>query len=187
MTMPEQPNGRAQEPVSTPGQTIDLQGVSAFVNLMELLAQELGSTAGKMLGNLPSGPNSFNELIGEIDLNSQGFFRKVTLFARPGSPLTMRFHVGWNDGRGNETKSTIGGVTADYYLGITVAQVLPQARALARYTEDIFAVLDRMVTLGQSNKLAAMSVPVSELQAFEQREGDSVIKQHTERSLLRPH
>jgi hypothetical protein len=165
-----------------PGKTIDLQGVASFASLVELLSQELGTQSGKMTGNLPSGPASFNELIGEIDMNGQGFFRRLTILAQPGSPITLRFQVKWNDGRGRTDNSLAGGVTSDYYVGATVEQITPQGRALARYIEDIFAVMDRMVTLGQGNKLAAMSVSAAELQAFEHAEGDSVISEHTGRS-----
>ncbi len=55
------------------GKTINLQGVAAFVGLVEVVAQELGTTAGRIEGLLPSGPNSFEELAGEIVLNGQGF------------------------------------------------------------------------------------------------------------------
>lgn len=158
-----------------PGQTIDLQGVASFAALVDLLAQELGVSAGKMQGNLPSGPNTFNELIGEIDVNNQGFFRRLTVLARPGSPVTLRFQVTWADQRKMEG-SIAGGVTSDYYLGVTIEQVLPQGRALARHAEDIFAVMDRMVSLGQGGRMGAMQVSAAELQAFEQSEGDNLLK-----------
>lgn len=163
-----------------PGKTIDLQGVASFASLVELLSQELGTTSGKMTGNLPNGP-SFNELIGEIDMNGQGFYRRLTLLAQPNSPVTLRFQVSWNDGRSRSDSAFTGGVTSDYYLGATVEQLSPQGRALARYIEDIFAVMDRMVTLGQSNKLASMNVSAAELQAFEAAEGDNVLSEHTGR------
>ena len=171
----QEPHGQAK-PVAA-GQTIDLQGVASFAALVDLLAQELGTTAGKMQGNLPSGPNTFNELVGEIDLNNQGFFRRLTLFARPGTPMTLRFQVTWADQRKTEN-AIAGGVTSDYYLGITVEQILPQGRALARHAEDIFAVMDRMVTLGQGNRLAAMEISAADLQAFEQSEGENLLKAH---------
>jgi len=59
------------------GKTIDLQGVASFASLVELLSQELGVPAGRMQGQLPSGPDAFNQLIGEIDMNSQGFTRST--------------------------------------------------------------------------------------------------------------
>ncbi|MFX7071549.1 hypothetical protein ABTI09_19865, partial [Acinetobacter baumannii] len=62
--------------------------------------------------------------------------------------------------------------------GVTVEQILPQARALARHAEEIFAVMDRMVSLGQSSRMAAMDISAAELQAFEQAEGDNLLKQH---------
>lgn len=165
-----------------PGKTIDLQGVASFASLVELLAQELGSASGKMTGNLPNGPASFNELIGEIDMNGQGFHRRLTLLAQPNSPITLRFQVSWNDGRGRAESGFTSGVTSDYYLGATVEQIAPQGRALARYIEDIFAVMDRMVTLGQGNKLSAMNVSAAELQAFEAAEGDNLLSEHTGRA-----
>lgn len=156
------------------GKTIDLQGVASFASLVEMLAQELGVPAGKMQGQLPNGPDSFNQLIGEIDLNSQGFSRKLSLIAKPGTPLTLRFATKW----GTEGKANIaGGITADYFLSATVEQIVPQGRALARYVEDIFAVQDRMVTLGYGNKLASMNVPTSQLEAFERSE-ESLVSQH---------
>ena len=174
MTM-QDPHGQSKG--VAPGQKIDLQGVASFAALIDLLAQELGTSPGRMQGNLPSGPNTFNELIGEIDINNQGFFRRLTLLARPGTPITLRFQVSWAEQR--RTENTIaGGVTSDYYLGITVEQVLPQGRALARHIEDIFSIMDRMVTLGQGSKLAAMDISAAELQAFEQAEGDNLLRQH---------
>ena len=178
--------GAAGQPRNVPGKTIDLAGVASFAGLVELLAQELGTAAGKMMGNLPNGP-SFNELVGEIDLNGQGFYRRLTVLARPGAPITLRFQVAWNDGKTKEAGEVVtGGVTADYYLGVSVEQVMPQGRALARYVEDIFAVMDRMVTLGQQNKLSAMNVSAADLQAFENQDPDSLIQQHTGRAAYRP-
>ncbi len=171
----QEPHGQAK--AVAPGQTIDLQGVASFAALVDLLAQELGTTAGKMQGNLPSGPNTFNELVGEIDVNNQGFFRRLTVFARPNTPVTLRFQVTWADQRRTEG-ATNGGVTSDYYLGVTIEQVLPQARALARHAEDIFGVMDRMVSLGQGSRMAAMEISASDLQAFEQSEGDNLLKAH---------
>jgi hypothetical protein len=169
----QDPNG---QPVAA-GQTVDLQGVRSFAALVDLLAQELGTTPGKMQGNLPSGPNTFNELVGEIDVNNQGFFRRLTLLSRPGSPFTLRFQVSWADQRRGEN-AIAGGVTSDYYLGLTVEQIIPQGRALARHVEDIFSVMDRMVSLGQSSRLASMEISAAELQAFEQAEGDNLLRQH---------
>jgi hypothetical protein len=156
--------------------TIDLAGVAAFASLVELLAQELGVPAGKMQGQLPSGPDTFNQLHGEIDLNSQGFVRKLTLICRPGAPLNLRFATTWGADR-----SVAGGVTADYYLTAAVEQILPQGRALARYVEDIFSVQDRMVTLGHGAKLAAMSVSSSQLEAFEREESGNLVSGHVPR------
>ena len=187
MTMPADSDGNHQIRELPPGKTIDLAGVATFASLVELLAQELGTSSGKMSGNLPNGPASFNELVGEIDMNGQGFYRRVTLVAPVGSPLSLRFQVAWNDGRKDDSQSGIvGGVVADYYLGISVEQVMQQGRALARYIEDIFAVMDRMVTLGQSGRLSAMSVSASELQALEQAEGDRLIQSHSGKVNFKP-
>ncbi len=42
--------------------TIDLQGVAAFASLVELLAQELGVTPGRIQGLLPNGPANIEEI-----------------------------------------------------------------------------------------------------------------------------
>jgi len=157
--------------------TINLQGVASFASLVELLAQELGTSAGNMQGQLPNGPDSFDKLMGEIELNSQGFMRKLILVTQPGAPLTLRFQCAWNKNPEEGNPEIVGGVTSDYYLGVTVEDILPQGRALARYIEDIFAVLDRMVTLGHSQKLATMSAPISRLEAFEASEAGTLVSQ----------
>jgi len=161
---------------------IDLQGVASFAALVELLAQELGTAAGKIHGNLPNG-TSFNELVGEIEVNNAGFNRKLILFAQPGSPLTLRFRTVWNEGQKIDSRlkdddTDDSGIIADYFLAATVEQILPQGRALARYVEDIFAVLDRMVSLGQANRLAAMSIPASTIEAFEQSESNNLVRSY---------
>lgn len=158
------------------GQTIDLQGVAAFVGLVELLAQELGTTPGRIQGLLPNGPASFEELVGEIVVNSQGFQRSLVLLAKPGTPLKLRFWSSWRNGQGNDQDSaTISGVESHFLLTATVAQILPQGRALARYCEDAFVLLDSMVTLGQSGRLSSMSVSASELEAFEQDQAGNLV------------
>lgn len=164
------------------GKTIDLQGVAAFAGLVELLAQELGTSPGRMQGHLPNGPAAFNQLIGEIELNNQGFQRKLTLLSQPGTPLTMRFESHVHDSRLGETRTTPGGekqtigIVADYYISAAVEDIVPQGRALARYCEDIFSTLDRMVTLGLSNKLMGMSVSSAELTALEYGESGSLVR-----------
>lgn len=160
------------------GKTIDLQGVAAFASLVELLAQELGVSAGRMQGQLPTGPASFEQLTGEIDLNNQGFSRKLSLITKPGQPLTLRFQTSWGAERSN---IVAGSVVADYYLSATVEQIIPQGRALARYIEDIFAVQDRMVTLGHGAKLSSMNVSASQLEAFERSE-ESLVSTHQPRA-----
>ncbi len=165
---------------------IDLQGVASFAALVELLAQELGTSAGKIHGNLPNG-TSFNELVGEIELNNAGFNRKLILFAQPGSPLTLRFRTVWNEGKTEnrsrgEDEPDDGGIIADYFLAAAVEQILPQGRALARYVEDIFAVLDRMSSLGQANRLASMSIPSSTIEAFEQSEANNLVRSYAPKS-----
>ncbi|MBI4533397.1 MAG: hypothetical protein HY711_05560 [Candidatus Melainabacteria bacterium] len=158
------------------GKTINLQGVAAFVGLVEVVAQELGTTAGRIEGLLPTGPTSFEELAGEIVLNGQGFQRSLTLLAKPGSPLQLRFRSSWRDGHKNGSDgATGGGIEAQFILDATVEQILPQGRALARYVEDTVKVLDSMVTLGQSSKLSAMSVSSAEIEAFELNEADKLV------------
>jgi hypothetical protein len=166
----------SREPQSAQnGQTIDLQGVASFAALVELLAQELGTTAGKIHGNLPNGA-AFNELVGEIELNNQGFQRRVILFSRPNTPLTIRFKTSWNESRKDADDA---GIIADYFLGSSVERIIPQGRALARYIEDIFAVLDRMVSLGQSTKLQSMAVSNSAVEAFESAEAENLVRART--------
>lgn len=160
------------------GKTIDLQGVASFASLVDLLSQELGVPAGKMLGQLPNGPDTFNQLLAEIDINSQGFLRKLTLTCQPGGFLSLRLATQWGSERNSSHTS---GVTSDYHLTATVEQILPQARALARHIEDIFGVQDRMVTLGHSDKLATASVSASQIEAFERQEGSSVVTAHVPR------
>lgn len=183
MSSNDTPNERdsPREQVTT-GKTIDLQGVASFAALVELLAQELRTTAGKIHGNLPSGA-AFNELVGEIELNNQGYQRKLILFAQPGSPLTMRYRTVWNEGRkGDGTKReedvNDGGIIADYFLSATVEQILPQGRALARYVEETFAMLDRMVSIGQANRLTTMSIPASTIEAFEALEANALVRSY---------
>lgn len=165
---------------STPGQTIDLQGVAAFAGLVETLAQELGTSAGKIQGHLPNGP-SFEQLVGEIQINTQGFSRTVVLFTSPGQPLKMRISTAWRDGIMNE-KAGISGIESQLVLGATVDKIMPQARALARHLEELFAVLDRMSTLGQSSRLAAMSISEAELAKFEQQEAATLVQSQNQRS-----
>jgi hypothetical protein len=159
------------------GKTINLKGVASFAALVELLSQELGTSPGKMQGQLPQGPDTFDKLMGELELNSQGFVRKLLLMTQPGAPLLLRFQCAWSKNLGEERTEIVGGVTADYYLGVTVEDIVPQGRALARYIEDIFAVLDRMVTLGHSQKLSGMSIPISQLEAFEHSEAGGLVTQ----------
>lgn len=169
-------NGREGNPHPDSGKTIDLQGVAAFVGLVELLAQELGTTAGRIQGMLPNGPATFEELCGEITLNSQGFQRSVTLLAQPGSPLRMHFHCAWRDLQKNGSEGgTISGVGAHFHLNATVEQICPQGRALSRYVEDTFKVLESMVTLGHSNRLSSMSLSASEIEAFELLESGNLV------------
>lgn len=163
------------------GHTVDLQGVAAFASLVETLAQELGTTAGKIQGHLPNGPSSFETLVGEIQVNSQGFVRTVTLFTAPGQPLKMRIVSAWRDGLISE-KAAISGVESQIILGATVDKIAPQSRALARHLEEVFSVLDRMATLGQSSRLAAMSISDSEIAKFEQQEASNLVKTHVPRT-----
>lgn len=154
------------------GKTIDLQGVASFAALVDVLSQELGVPAGKMLGQLPNGPDTFNQLLGEIDINSHGFARKLTLTCAPGANLHLRFSTTWG---GERSHLMTSGVNSEFILSASVEQVMPQARALARHIEDIFAVQDRMVTLGHSDKLGAAAVSVAQIEAFERQEGSAVI------------
>lgn len=169
--------------LSNAGKTIDLQGVASFAALVELLAQELGTAAVKIYGNIRTGA-AFNQLVGEIELNNQGFQRKLTLFAHPGSPLTIRFKTVWNEGsklaeaaanRQHDTDED-SGIVADYFLNSTVEQILPQGMALARYAEEIIKVLDGMVSLGQNARLSKINIPAATIQAFESAEATNLVR-----------
>ena len=167
-------NGQKNPPGS---KTIDLQGVAAFVGLVELVAQELGTTPGKIQGLLPNG-TSFEELVGEITQLSQGFERTVTLFCKPGSPLRMIFRCKWRGsqvGLEPDEEGVISGIEAHFYLDVPVEHITPQGRALARHVEDCFGLLDRMVTLGQSGRLSSMSVSTASIEAFEQSEAGNLV------------
>lgn len=158
------------------GKTIDLQGVAAFASLVELLAQELGTTPGRIQGHLPSGPATFEELVGEININSQGFQRSLTLWTKPGAPLKLRYLCAWRDAqRGASDGAIVGGVEAHFFLDASVEQISPQGRALARYVEDTFKLLDSMVTLGQSGRLSSMSVSASDIEAFELAQSGNLV------------
>ncbi|HEY9787036.1 MAG TPA: hypothetical protein V6D17_16710 [Candidatus Obscuribacterales bacterium] len=174
----------SQNHAAKAGTTIDLQGVAAFAGLVELLAQELGTVPGRMQGHLPNGPASFNQLIGEFELNSQGFHRKLTLLSQPGSPLTLRFQSTLSDPRMTDGKGANPGIVSDYYISARVEDIVPQGRALARYCEEIFANLDRMVTLGHAHKLSTMNVSNAEIEAFEYREVGSLVREKTPRDVI---
>jgi hypothetical protein len=178
MFEPQDPSDPTMMRQALPSTTIDLQGVASFAAVVELLAKELGTTPGRMLGHLPNGP-AFEELVGEIEMVAQGFQRKLTLLAKPGSPLTLRLQSSWNEGRGPDS---VMSVTADFYLGASVEQVQPQGRALARHIEDLFAVLDRMVTLGFSGRLSSARVSAAQLHAFEKQEAGNLVRPSTPKS-----
>jgi hypothetical protein len=158
-------NGNGHKPTAL-AKTIDLQGVASFASLVELLAQELGTTAGRIQGLLPSGPATFEELVGEINLNNQGYQRSLTLMTKPGYPLKLRFVCSWRQGSDPEAQP-VSGVESHFFLDAKVEQIIPQGRALARYIEDTFAVMDRMVTIGHAGRLSNMSVSDAEVAAFE--------------------
>jgi hypothetical protein len=73
-------------------------------------------------------------------------------------------------------------VTADFYLGASVEQIQPQGRALARHIEDLFAVLDRMVTLGYAGRLSSARVSAAQLNEFEKREAGNLVRPSTLKS-----
>lgn len=173
-------NPQKAAPAGPGAKTIDLQGVAAFVGLVELIAQELGTTPGRIQGLLPNG-TSFEELVGEISLMSQGFDRTVTLYAKPGSPLKMIFRCKWRGsqvGLEADDNQYISGIEAHIFLDSPVETITPQGRALARHVEDSFALLDRMVTLGQSNRLSSMSVSPAEIEAFESSEAGNLVRNY---------
>lgn len=175
--MLSQPNNYTGQKANL-GKTIDLQGVAAFVGLVELLATELGVPAGRIQGLLPSGPESFDELVGEIAINTHGFRRTLWLLAKPGSSLKLRFQCVWQDGHNPDPQAQpIGGVESHVFLDGTVEQIATQGRALARHIEETFTVLDKMVTLGKSSKLSAMAPSAQQIDAFENStDGGNLVK-----------
>jgi hypothetical protein len=133
--------------------TVSLQGVASFANLAELLAHALGTMPGKIHASIPVDPSSFNEMFAEIDKNDDQFVRRVTLLAKPGSPLTLRVHSATYHAR--KMDSLVGGAVVDLYPGVTVAQLVPQVNALAREIEAVFAVTDRLVAMKEHGKAPA--------------------------------
>ena len=160
-------------------QTVDLQGVASFVSLVELLAQEFGTTAGRIQGQLPDGPTGFAELVGEIVLNGQGFYRTMTLISQPASRLRIRVQSFWDDGNAPETQKS-GMVEAEFQLAGTTEEIACQGRALARYLEDALAVVDRMVTMNTIHKLGSPSPnsgpSTSQIEAFEYAQGSDLVR-----------
>lgn len=187
MTAKEDRINQAAQPKANPlsSKTIDLQGVAAFVGLVELVAQELGTSPGKIQGLLPNG-TSFEELVGEITVMSQGFQRTITLFCKPGAPLRMIFRCKWKGSQAglepDDDNSVISGIEAHFFLDSPVEHIMPQGRALARHVEDTFALMDRMVTLGQSGRLQSMSISASEIEAFESSEAGSLVVNYEPRT-----
>lgn len=165
----------AQQPASG-GHTIDLQGVAAFAGLVELLATELGTTAGKIQGHMPSGPASLEQLVGEILVTSQGYYRHLTLLSCPNYPLRMRIFTSFRDPAQEASGTQPRAIEVQVVLGSPVEKILPQGRALARHVEELFAVVDKMLSLGISSKLAAMSISDADLARLEQQEGGSLIQ-----------
>ncbi|MBY0357332.1 MAG: hypothetical protein K2W82_04960 [Candidatus Obscuribacterales bacterium] len=169
-------NFDTQRSAGTSAKTIDLQGVAAFAGLVELLAQELGTTPGRIQGQLPSGPSSFEQLVGEIPITSQGYQRHVTLFTTPGQPLIILVTVGFRDPAAPEVPGQPQKMLeTQLVLPSPVEKILPQGRALARHLEELFSVLDRMATLGMSSRLSAMSISEAELARFEHQQADNLV------------
>lgn len=158
------------------GGTIDLQGVASFARLVELVAQELGTAPGKMHGLLPGGPSSFEELVGEIVVHGQGFQRHLIFKARPGATLNLQFYCSWMGQGSDSNYDTATGIESHFFLNSTVEEILPQGRALARYIEDVFRILDSMVTLGQGARVPSMSIQSSDIEAFEATQADSLVR-----------
>jgi hypothetical protein len=78
--------------------------------------------------------------------------------------------------------SYISTIEGHFFLDAPVETIVPQGRALARHVEDCFALLDRMVTLGQSGRLSAMSISTADLEAFETSEADNLVRNYAPRN-----
>jgi hypothetical protein len=169
-------NGHNDQSQMWNGGTIDLQGIASFARLVELVGQELGTTPGKMHGLLPGGPAAFEELVGEIVVHGQGFQRHLIFKARPGATLNLQFYCSWMNPGGDAAYDTTNGIESHFFLNSTVEEILPQGRALARYIEDVFRILDSMVTLGQTGRVPNMAIPSSDIEAFEATQMDSLVR-----------
>jgi hypothetical protein len=173
-------NNDANRQAAPANKTVDLKGVAAFVGLVELLAQELGTQAGKIQGLIPNGPATFNQLVGEIAVTNQGFHHIITLFTEPNAALKMHFQCYVQNNHHQSASGITGGVQAQIVFDASVEQILPQGRALARHLEDMLSVLDRMVAIGQSGKLSNMSISQAELDAFEYNESNNLVRNYTD-------
>jgi hypothetical protein len=78
--------------------------------------------------------------------------------------------------------SYISQIESHIFLDAPVETIVPQGRALARHVEDTFALLDRMVTLGQSGRLSSMSISNAEIEAFESSEAENLVRNYAPRN-----
>lgn len=165
-------------------QVIDLQGVAAFAGLVELLATELGSQANSIQGQLPDKPGPFQELVGSVELTRQGILKKIVLTTSGLQSVTIQLQCSLKNVNNGTKPSSINlnnsdksyEVAASLEINKSVASILPQGRALARHLEDMFAILERMLALGQLSKVIGMSPSVSEIEAFELAENDNLVR-----------
>lgn len=97
--------------------------------------------------------------------------------------MTLRFQSSHGEVRSQEKGAIPLQIVSDFYIAAAVEDIVPQGRALARYCEDIFTILDRMVTLGHSSKLQGMNVSAAELEAFEYSETGNLVRESSRASL----
>ncbi len=166
-------------------QVIDLQGVAAFASLVELLATELGAQASTIQGALPDTPGPFQQLVGHIELTRQGISKKIVLTNCEGKPLNIELQCSLKDkniaGSSKERENSPDktkpyDVSCNITINKLVGNIVPQGRALARNLEDMFAILERMLAIGQNSKVLSMSPSANEIEAFELAEHGSLVK-----------
>ena len=174
-------------PPSKNNQVIDLQGVAAFASLVELLAGELGASSNSIKGALPDSRGSFEELVGFIELTRQGLSKKIIITSQEGRPINFELQCSLKDKNiagakqeieNSPDKSKPYDVSCQIAINKFTNNIVPQGRALARNLEDLFAILERMLAIGQNNKVLAMSPSQSEIEAFENAQNGNLVKKN---------
>ena len=165
-------------------QVVDLQIVACFANLVELLANELGANSSDVKGALPTARNTFDELIGTIDITRHGLEKKLVVTSRVNEPLKLDLFCTVKDKNSLNSKvdSKISPIPNSFDVSLTMQinkftkNILPQGRALARNIEDMYSILECMVAIGQDSRIISMSPTQEQIEAFELSNSDSLIQ-----------